>query len=107
MMSLGMKVLLVPMIQRQGRRRVNEVERQRWLRIRLAIAAYAYEYLNISIMSDGEFDSLSLEVNLRIRTGNEKLDEFFEKRFDPSTGSWVHHHPEKPKLATLYVRYHA
>lgn len=85
---------------------MNPVERQRWLRIRLAIAAYAYEIENDSIMSDGDYDRLSLEVDPSISTGNRKLDDFFAKHFDPSTGSWVYAHPERRKLAALYDKYH-
>lgn len=86
---------------------VTRVERERWLRIRLALAAYAYEYENDSIMSDAEFDKLSLEVDTSIRTGNRKLDKFFRDHFNPSTGQWVTRHPEKPKLKRLYQRYYA
>lgn len=71
----------------------------------MAVAAYAYEIENDSIMTDAEFDSLSKEVDVSISTGNRKLDNFFKKHFDPSTGVWVHMHPEKWKLRGLYLRY--
>lgn len=85
---------------------MTRVERERWLRIRLAVAAYAYEVENDSIMSDAEFDRLSLEVDVSIKTGNRKLDNFFSKHFDPSTGQWVHKHPEKRKLRDIYLKHH-
>lgn len=81
---------------------MTPVERQRWLRIRLAIAAYAYELRADSIMTDAEFDSLSLEVDTSVKTGRRKLDNFFAKHFSPDTGGWVHHHPELRKVAALY-----
>jgi hypothetical protein len=84
---------------------MDKVERQRWLRIRLAVAAYAYEIENDSIMTDGDYDRLCLEVDPSISTGNRKLDAFFRKHFDPSTGSWVHYHPEKHKLRHIYRKY--
>ena len=81
-------------------------ERQRWLRIRLSIAAYSYEFKDDSIMSDAEFDKLSLEVNPAIRTGNPLLDDFFASdEFDPSTGSWVWSHPERQLIAGIYRKY--
>lgn len=84
---------------------MTPIERQRWLRIRLALAAYAYECRNDSIMSDSEFDRLSLEVDTSVSTGNQMMDAFFKKHFDPSTGQWVHKHPEKHKLRHMYETY--
>ena len=81
---------------------ISEEERRR--RIRLSVAAYAYEVHNDSVMSDGEFDKECLLVDLSVSTGNRKLDNFFKKNFDPSTGSWIHKHPEKNKLEWTYQR---
>lgn len=75
-------------------------------RIKLSVAAYAYEFLNESVMSDTEFDKLSEEVDTSISTGNEELDTFFKESFDPCTGSWVHKHPEKDKLLSIYKLYY-
>ena len=77
---------------------------QRRLRIRLSVAAYAYEYENDSIMSDSEYDRLSLLVDVSISTKNRKMDSFFKKRFDPATGQWVRFHPDKPGLSNIYYR---
>jgi hypothetical protein len=78
-----------------------------WLRIRLSIAAYAYEFENDSIMTDAEFDKLSLEINPTVTTGNRKMDRFFETKFDPSTGSWIWTHPERPRIKSLYEKHWA
>ena len=80
----------------------KEVERRR--RIRLSVAAYAYEVHDDSVMSDGEFDKECLLVDISQTTGNRKLDNFFKNYFDPSTGSWIHKHPEKNKLEQIYQR---
>ena len=80
-------------------------ERQVWLRIRLSVAAWAYEVHDVSIMPDTDFDRLCMEVDPKVSTGNRKLDKFFRESFDPSTGQWVHKHPEKGKLEGLYRRY--
>jgi hypothetical protein len=71
------------------------------LRIKVAVAAYAYEFEDDPIISDEEFDRLSLAIDPEILTGNDTMDKFFREEFDPNTGSWVHHHPEKEKLKTL------
>ena len=84
----------------------NPVEHEVRRRIKLSIAAYAYEYLDESIMSDAEFDKMCLEVDLKIDTGNKKMDNFFKKHFDPSTGQWIRKHPEIKKIADRYARYY-
>jgi hypothetical protein len=84
----------------------NPVELEVWRRIRLSVAAYAYEYLDESIMSDAEFDKMCREVDLKIDTGNKKMDNFFKKHFDPSTGQWIRKHPELKKIADRYARYY-
>ena len=84
----------------------QSIEYQRRLRIRLSVAAYAYEYENDSVMSDAEFDRLSLLVDTSISTKNRKMDSFFKKRFNPDTGQWVRFHPDKPGLANAYHRYY-
>jgi hypothetical protein len=71
------------------------------IRIKVSVAAYAYEFEDDPIISDEEFDKLSLTINPEILTGNDMMDKFFREEFDPNTGSWVHHHPEKEKLKTL------
>ena len=76
------------------------------LRIRLAVAAYSYEYYDDSIMSDAEYDRLSLLVDTSVSTGNRKMDTFFKKRFNPDTGQWVRFHPEKRGLENIYHRYY-
>jgi hypothetical protein len=80
-------------------------ENEKRLRIRLAVFAYAYEVLNISFVSDAEFDRLSRKVNLRTITDDRKLDDFFRREFDPSTGMWVLKHPQIKKIAALAEYY--
>jgi len=80
----------------------SETERRR--RIRLSVAAYAYEYYDHSIMSDAEFDSLALEVDLDVKTGYRKLDNWFEKNFMADSGMWVRRHPDKKGLENIYHR---
>lgn len=75
-------------------------------RIRVAVAAYAYEIAHDPIMSDAEFDSLAREIDPDEPTGNRKLDHFFMVHFDPSTGMWVHDHPEIGKLKHIYETIH-
>ena len=75
-------------------------------RIKLSIAAYAYEFLGESIMTDHEYDQLSLKINPDVKTGNDLMDDFFKKHFDPSTGMWIRKHPEIQKLNYLYKKYY-
>ena len=75
-------------------------------RIILSVAAYAYEYLGESFMTDHEFDELSLKINPDVKTGNDLMDDFFKKHFDPSTGMWIRKHPEIQKLNYLYKKYY-
>jgi hypothetical protein len=77
---------------------------QRRTRIRLALAAYAYEFHADPIMSDANFDLLSNTVDVSVETGVPDLDWFFMEEFDPSTGQWIHKHPELDKLKSLYWR---
>ena len=65
-----------------------------------------YEYYNESIMSDAEYDRLSLLVDTSVSTGNRKMDNFFKKRFNPDTGQWVRFHPDKGGLENIYHRYY-
>jgi len=83
---------------------VSPVEVERRNRIRLALAAYAYEFHDDPIMSDGDYDTLSLSIDPKIKTGNRRLDWFFSTRFDPSTGVWVREHPDLDRLAELYTK---
>lgn len=75
-------------------------------RIRLSVAAYAYEFENDSVMTDHEFDELSYTIDTSITTGNDMLDSFFKREFEPATGMWVRAHPEPTKLKDLYNLYY-
>ena len=75
-------------------------------RIKLSVAAFAYEFRDDPIMSDAEFDALSLKIDPKKSTGNDLIDNFFRTHFDPNTGVWVHNHPELWKVQQLYRRYY-
>jgi hypothetical protein len=70
------------------------------------MAAYAYEFRDTSIISDAEYDKLSLEVDLSVDTRRPDLDKFWRENFSPSTGQWIHKHPELDRLSQLYDLFH-
>ena len=82
----------------------SEIEIERRNRIILSVAAYSYEFENDSIISDTEYDELSRKIRPDIKTGNPKLDKFFQTKFETDTGMWIHKHPELNKLKRLYNR---
>ena len=75
-------------------------------RIKLSVAAYAYEFEGDSIMTDHEYDELSLKINPSEKTGNDVMDKFFKTQFQPDTGMWIRSHPEIKKLDYLYKKYY-
>ena len=75
-------------------------------RIKLSVAAYAYEFKGDSIMTDHEYDELSLKINPNEKTGNDVMDKFFKTQFQPDTGMWIRSHPEIKKLDYLYKKYY-
>lgn len=81
----------------------TEIEKKR--RIKLSIWAFAYEFKNHSIVSDAVFDVTARQVNLSIATNRLDLDYWFRAFFDPSTGVWIHKHPELDKIRNIYERY--
>lgn len=81
-----------------------EASAQRRLRIRLSVAAYAYEFESMSLMADEDFDGDCRAVKPEIETGHPVMDEFFKTEFSPSTGMWIHKHPEL-YLVEIYYRY--
>lgn len=92
-----------------------EVERRN--RIKLAVAAYSYEMESDSIMSDGDFDKLCLEINPKLPTISDvtepkqikrykKLDKFWANEFEPDTGQWIHKHPELHYVKQIYHKYY-
>lgn len=80
-----------------------EVERRR--RILLSVAAYAYEIENVSLVDDHTFDAECLKVDVSIDTGHPMLDAWWRENFDPSTGMWIHKHPELWKVALRYRQF--
>ena len=85
----------------------SPVEVERRNRIKLSIAAYAYEFEDDVIMSDSEFDALALKIQPEMRTKNRRMDKFFRDHFQPHTGMWIHKHPERYKLKSLYTEHYA
>ncbi len=84
---------------------VAKVEKERKRRIMISIWAYAYEFENKSIVSDEVFDTECKKVDIFLDTGRKLLDDFFLYEFDPSTGMWIHKHPELEKIKILYKNY--
>lgn len=74
-------------------------------RIKLAIYAYAYEFENHSVVSDSHFDDLAKSVDTRVSTSRPDLDNWWASNFNPSTGQWIHKHPELDKVKGLYRAY--
>lgn len=109
---MSIDALFVPKVRQR-----TPIEIERYNRIRLSIAAYAYEFKNESIMSDGEFDKLCLQINPNKSTiedsHDEKqiqrydiLDKFFKEEFSPDTGQWIHKHPELEIVAWCYKKHY-
>lgn len=71
-------------------------------RIQLSICAYAYEFMSVSLVSDTDFDVAAFAIRPNMATGNEKLDKFFREEFTPSTGMWIHKHPDINGIAARY-----
>ena len=85
----------------------SEVEVETKRRIQIAVYAYAYELDQCSLVSDSDFDALALSIRPSLPTGRPKLDSFFLNTFDPSTGMWIHKHPELDRISLLYRRYYS
>jgi hypothetical protein len=82
----------------------SPVERERQRRIMLAVYAYAYELQAAPLVSDAEFDALSLRIRPDMRTGNPALDAWWRTEWSPHTGQWIHAHPDLPGVAAWYER---
>lgn len=79
----------------------SDEEIERLHRIQVAAWAWAYEVESDPIVEDAEFDRVCRLIRPAMSTGRPDLDAFFRTQFNPSTGMWVHHHPEKHKLARV------
>jgi len=76
-------------------------------RIKVAVWAYAYEMLDTPLVSDAMFDGLALTIRPRMDTSygcrdNSVIDEWFRKEFHPSTGNWIHKHPNLEGIVRYY-----
>lgn len=84
----------------------SDVEREIHVRIKVSIYAYAYEFDNTSLVPDAHFDALAGCVRPQLATGDAQLDEFFRSEFSPSTGMWIHQHPQLEKIKHLYEQHY-
>ena len=86
---------------------MNTVEKIKRDRIRIALFAYAYEFEFDSLISDTEYDKLSLALDYTSSTDNEELDDFFLNNYNEHTGMWIRKHPDvfSGKLKILYEKY--
>lgn len=79
-----------------------EIERRR--RIFVSLWAYAYEVLSISLVDDAKYDLEASLIDVSMDTENPIMDAFFREEFDPSTGMWVHKHPQLTRLTAFGKR---
>jgi hypothetical protein len=56
------------------------------------------------MVSDAEYDKVCASIDVKKRTGNSKMDSFFEFFFSADTGIWIHQHPEIDKIKSLWFR---
>lgn len=83
---------------------MNIIEKEKRNRINVALWAYAYEIMNDPIVSDKEYDDISLQINPQISTNNPIMDNFFKKEFSIDTGMWIYNHPDLAGLTRIYSR---
>jgi hypothetical protein len=75
-------------------------------RIRLAVFAYAYEFDDQSLVSDHAFDALAKTLRPELPTGHKIMDRFFTNQFSEFTGGWIHQHPQRAGIQSLYERHY-
>lgn len=80
----------------------SKIEIERRNRIMVTLWAYAYEVMDETLVPDSVYDETCRRIDPTIKTG--RLDDFFENEFDPSTGVWIHKHPEPRLVENLYFR---
>jgi len=66
--------------------------------------AYAYEFMGESLVSDAQYDEVSLKIRPQMSTGHEVLDEFFRTQFTPDSGMWIRWHPDLVAVDNAYCR---
>lgn len=72
-------------------------------RICVALWAYAYEIMDDPLVPDEMFDRICREIDIDIPTDRPNLDQWFREQFDPSTGMWIHRHPEMDGIRRIYT----
>lgn len=85
----------------------SPIEREVYRRITLSVAAYGYEIADKPIMHDMTFDWLAGQISPKMGTCHPVIDEFFNHRFSPMTGMWIHEHPELAGIERTFTRYYA
>lgn len=77
-------------------------------RIKISVAAYAYEFNHSPIMSDEDYDELAKRVHrqIKVATGEGRLDRWFKRHFNPDTGMWIHRHPDLSGIINIHARYY-
>lgn len=77
----------------------DKAHEQRRLRLKVLAAAYAYEIMHESYMTDAEFDATCKRIDVSVDV--DSYDQWWRDNFDPSTGMWVHRHPDLKGLRRL------
>lgn len=77
----------------------DRAQEQRRLRLKVLAAAYAYEIMHESYMTDAEFDATCQRIDVSVDVDSH--DQWWRDNFDPSTGIWVHRHPDQDGLRRL------
>ena len=85
----------------------SEGEKEIANRIKVALYAYAYEIMNKPLTTDAEYDTLARSIRPLMVTGRPVEDYFFGEEFSPSTGQWIHKHPDLEGIARLYDKFAA
>lgn len=80
----------------------NPIEIERKRRINLTLWAYAYEIMDTPLADDSLFDAECRLSDPSIDTG--RLDDWWRACFNPSTGMWIHTHPELDRVKEYYER---
>lgn len=71
------------------------------LRASVVFNAVAYELYGINFISDSEWDTRALKVDITIDTDRPDLDEWFREHYTPYTSQWVHSFPDIHRMREL------
>ena len=82
----------------------QQIDTEKRNRIRVAVAAYAYVVEDDQIMTEADFDELSMSISPQMDTGNPLIDAFFADEFSTADATWVLRHPEYERVSHIYNR---